>query len=339
MKTIILYHADWDGIVAAWVAKRALMHGAYRGRLLVEPVKESDIETYGVQYNQPFEVSVDGANVYVLDFSFPPDFMATIVEVANRVVMIDHHISAIKKWKGEDIDNDPKWAKLKVEFDTGNAGCALTYWYFYHNPEDPDELDKLWESPLVWYAEDHDLWRFSMHNSREWRAVMRSMNQSFESCDKLHHAMELGEGNRDYDDMLAKGSAIIEYQDHLVETAVRHAEQYEIDGYLCLGAQVPFDGLISLVAGKLAEEAQEVGAGTARSGMFGMCWFKAKGGRWVYSLRSRGSDDTFDVGQVAQRMGGGGHPAAAGFSSDKPPTEFLAENVRARREAEQESDG
>lgn len=330
MKTIILYHGDWDGIVSAWVAKKALMMGAVGGRLQRTPVKEEDIELEGVQYNQPFQMSISGADVYILDFSFPPDFMRTITEAAKRVTMIDHHVSAIKKWEGAPVPDN-----LKLVFDTEHAGCFLTYMYFFNNPEDPDDEHCIWEfPPLVAYAEDHDLWNFGLAFSREIRASMRGFNQSLEMCEKVNNTLVAGsiEGRDDpeYDAFILKGETIIEYQDHLVETAVRHAEQFEIAGYLCLGAQVPFDGLISLVAGTLAEKADE-----DRKGLFGLCWFKAKGNRWVYSLRSRGGD-LFDVGEVARKMGGGGHPAAAGFSSDKPPTYFLAESVAARRKAEVE---
>ena len=49
------------------------------------------------------------------------------------------------------------------------------------------------------------------------------------------------------------------------------------------------------------------------------------GGRWRSSLRSRGGTD---VAAVAQRLGGGGHHLAAGFTADGDPAD-IADRVRA----------
>jgi oligoribonuclease NrnB/cAMP/cGMP phosphodiesterase (DHH superfamily) len=318
MRYIIVHHGDWDGIVAAWVCKQAL-----QGR----KVADEDIEVYGIQYKQPFEVDITGAVVYILDFSFPPDVFWPMFESAKRVVMLDHHQTALEAWYKNHPENRTQkdaFAKYVYEGDIsiwiadGVAGCELTWRWFYKNERMPQ---------LVQYAADHDLWKFALADSHKVRAIMRSYKQSLESCDILDALLEGQEGS--WDEAMAEGKAIMRYQDGLVETAVRHAEQFEIGGVLCLGTQVAFDGLISLVAGKLAETAEE-----ERKGFFGFCWFKSKGHMYVYSLRSRGD---FDVSEVAKKMGGGGHAKAAGFSTNLPPTKFLAAYVEARRKAEVEN--
>jgi len=314
MKHIVIHHGDWDGIVAAWVCKQALQG---------QKVADEDIEVYGIQYNQPFEVSITGAVVYILDFSFPPNVFWKMFETAARVVMLDHHQTALEAWSKNHPENRTQKDAFKKYVSEGDisiwikdgvAGCELTWRWFYEN--EPMPL-------LVEYAADHDLWQFKAQDSHLVRAVMRSYKQSLESCDLLDALLEGREGS--WSEAMAEGTAILRYQDGLVETAVRHAEQFEIDGVLCLGAQVAFDGLISLVAGKLAEEAVD-----KVKGNFGLCWFKAEGDhKWVYSLRSR--EGGIDVSTVAKRMGGGGHAKAAGFSSEHPPTYFLATVVEARR--------
>ncbi len=316
MKHIVLYHSDWDGIVSAWVAKQALQG---------QSVPDDKIEIYGIQYNQPFDVSITGAIVYILDFAFPPEVFWVMFDGAKKVVMIDHHKTALEAWANAHpecqtgIDKFKKYVSendISVWIKDGVAGCELTWRWFYENETPP---------ALVEYAADHDLWKFEQPDSHEVRAVMRSYKQSLESCDLLDALL-----NGNWAEVLAEGRAIMRYQNSLVETAVRHAEQFEIDGVLCLGTQMASEGLISLVAGKLAEKAVE-----DIKGNFGLCWFKAEGDhKWVYSLRSRA--DRMDVSAIAKRMGGGGHAKAAGFSSEYPPTHFLAETVEARRREEDE---
>jgi oligoribonuclease NrnB/cAMP/cGMP phosphodiesterase (DHH superfamily) len=312
MRHVIIHHGDWDGIVSAWVCKQAL-----QGQ---EKVAEEDIEVYGIQHNQPFAVDFTGATVWILDFFYPPEAFWTIFETAAKVTMIDHHIKALEKWakaheqylRDDGVFEHRVQENVDIYIQDGVAGCMLTWQWFYQDEEPP---------MLVEYAADHDLWKFELPDSHEVRAIMRSYKQSLESCDILDAKLEGREGS--WNEMIAEGQAIIRYQDGLVETACRHAEQFEIAGTLCLGTQMALDGLISLVAGQLAETAVE-----DSKGLFGLCWFKARGGKYVYSLRSRGD---FDVGTLADKMGGGGHTNAAGFSCETPPTEFLAEVVEARR--------
>ena len=55
------------------------------------------------------------------------------------------------------------------------------------------------------------------------------------------------------------------------------------------------------------------------------------GGRWKVSLRS--SDGDVDVSVIARASGGGGHKAAAGFSTEMTPDElvvFLRDQVSAQ---------
>lgn len=104
--------------------------------------------------------------------------------------------------------------------------------------------------------------------------------------------------------MIAEGHSIQRYYRLRVEEMKRSAYPATINGHSCWVSNAPYFAA-SEVAGELCERGAE----------FGACYFEAEGGRFQYSLRSRGD---FDVSAIARQYGGGGHKNAAGFSSNAP---------------------
>lgn len=308
----IIYHADWDGIVAAWVARNGLKQP---GR---------SFEFHSINYGRKPPKIPEHRDVYILDFALTPEaFRDFCKERTGRVVMLDHHKTSVEKWQAagmpvESVGCDEfKGLSFRtgnvdheVIFHDGEAGCSMTLLYLrgYYKPGDD------WDGPchvtLVRYAADHDLWRFKEPNSKNIRAVMRSYPQTIEACDEISNKM-----NKDFKGLVEEGEAIQRFMERQIESACRHAELMEIQGHRCWAAQVPFDGLISEVAGRLAGK---------EGGEFGVCWFKLQGTTWCYSLRSRGE---FDVSEIAKKFeGGGGHAKAAGFQTEANPLSFLVKD-------------
>jgi phosphoesterase RecJ-like protein len=58
-----------------------------------------------------------------------------------------------------------------------------------------------------------------------------------------------------------------------------------------------------------------------------------RGGSPARRISLRASHDELDVSAIARKSGGGGHPQAAGFSSDAPIEEITAFLVQAFTEA------
>lgn len=300
----IIYHADWDGIVAAWVARNALKKPGV------------SLEFHSINYGHKPPGIPGHHDVYILDFAFPPEVFAEFCrERTGRTVQLDHHKTAFEKYAARREESGQKLEPGRrvsfttscldeVIFEGGEAGCMMTWVYMLGGydgkpiPEPP---------PLAQYAADHDLWHFGMPHSRTVRAAMRSYPQTLESCDELNTKM-----CEDLEGLVEEGTAIERFMKRQIESACRHAELMEMDGHRCWAAQVPFDGLISEVAGELAKK---------EGGEFGVCWFKLQGTQWNYSLRSRGD---FDVSEVAKKFGGGGHAKAAGFASMDSPICFLS---------------
>lgn len=304
----ILYHSDMDGLVAAWVATKYL------------DSEDVLLELFPVQYEQPLPKEFTERQwdeIYILDFSLPIElFEVMLAEHAGKLVMLDHHKSAIETygahWKVDGIGetSDPYlWSPdddTKVIFHNGVAGCTMTEYYFQGQySDDPSKEVSL--PKIVEYAADHDLWRFDLPNSKEIRAAFRSYPMNMATCQMLADKLQSNPSK-----LVAEGKAIVRFKNEIVATAVRHAEWIQIGGATGLAAEMPVAGLISDVAGELAEQ---------EGAEFGCCWFKVAGSDdWVYSLRSRGE---LDVSQLAMQHGGGGHAKAAGFNTNTNPFGFL----------------
>jgi len=107
------------------------------------------------------------------------------------------------------------------------------------------------------------------------------------------------------------GAEIRRYYRQRVEETKLHAYPVTMDEFTVLVVNAPYY-LASDVAGEIAESADN---GLAAA------WWMNKDGAVTVSLRSRGA---VDVGKLAVRFGGGGHPGAAGFRHAVPLTPGMA---------------
>ena len=107
------------------------------------------------------------------------------------------------------------------------------------------------------------------------------------------------------DDLHPIGEGVVRYKNSYVNSVVRKPMWHTIGGY-----RVPVvntGSFISSVANRLCDIYPRA--------EFAACYFDIPGRR-VWSLRSIGD---FDVGDVAKKLGGGGHRNASGFSEENIP--------------------
>lgn len=269
MKPLVLYHGGcYDGFTAAWVAYRAL----------------GKIEALPVLYGQPAP-DCAGREVYVLDFSYPRAILEAMHASAKKLVVIDHHKSAMKDLEGLSY----------CIFRDDASGARLTWEYFNLPAIEPyGPVTPPW---LVTYTEDRDLWRHKLPYTREINAALRSYEFSFKQWDAFHAIdMQIFLAK----DFVAEGCAILRRERQIIDQHLRHVREIKLGPYTfpAVNASV----LFSEIAGEVA-----------KGHPFGACYFDRDDGKRQWSLRS--DEDGVDVSEVAKHFGGGGHRHAAGFET------------------------
>jgi oligoribonuclease NrnB/cAMP/cGMP phosphodiesterase (DHH superfamily) len=260
---LCIYHGNCaDGFGAAWVFKRYADRGF-------------DFHA-GVYQDPPPDVT--GRDVYLVDFSYKRGIVEQMMKVANRVVLIDHHKTALDDLKPL-IDE----RRIEALCSLNQSGAMLAWKWFNGNFTRPPEL--------LYHIEDRDLWRFALNGTREIQANVFSYPYDFEVWDKL---ME-----RPVEELIAEGRAIERkhFKDinELVQVVAR---PMKIGGHVVPMANLPYT--LTSDAGHLL----------AKGKPFAGCYWDTPEGR-VFSLRSQ--DDGLDVSEIAKQYGGGGHAHASGF--------------------------
>lgn len=271
-KPLIIYHGNCaDGFSAAWCFWRK--YGA-----------DADYVA-GVYQQDPPDVT--GRDVYLVDFSYKRPVIEQMLKVANSVMLIDHHKTAIEdleplfmqdSWTGE-----PK--QLAYFVDLNRSGATLAWDYLF-----PDEERPL----LLGHIEDRDLWCFKLPGTREIQAFVFSYEYTFELWDKLMSADQV-----ELLKMTAAGAAI-ERKHHkdIAELVAVCKRRLVIGGHDVPVASLPYT-LVSDAAHLMAQGEP-----------FAACYWDTAEGR-VFGLRA--TDDGLDVAEIAKQYGGGGHAKAAGF--------------------------
>lgn len=273
---LCIYHCNCaDGFGAAWVFKN------YADR-------EHDFHA-GVYQDAPPDV--EGRDVYLVDFSYNRAVVEEIVEKANRVVLIDHHKTALDDLKPL-IDSGAIEHLTSIE----HSGAMLA-WKWFNGFSEPPQLIK--------HIEDRDLWRFALPHTREIQANVFSHPYDFKVWDELMATP--------VEQLVAEGKAIErKHFKDIAELVQVCRREMTIGGIIVPVASLPYT---------LTSDAGHLMA-TEHPSKIGVCYWDTPSGR-VFSLRS--TDDGPDVSEIAKQYGGGGHAHASGF---RMPYDKLAQFER-----------
>jgi hypothetical protein len=275
-KNMVLYHMPClDGFCAAWMAWRKF--GA-------------DAEYVPALHGNP-PPDVTGKQVYIVDFSYPYDVTLQMLERAERLVILDHHVTA-----QDDLERIPRSDKVEIVFDMERSGAGLARDYFHPGLE----------SWVVDYTQDRDLWRFALPHSKQVNAYLATIPESFAEFDRVHEQVTSNEA-------ASYGAGAELYKLNYVAKMREHAQRVRFAGHDDIPlVNAPFSAISELV-GELAEAA-----------LFAVGWSQRGDGKVVFNLRSRGN---FDVSELAKEFGGGGHKKAAGFVVDLAVHQHLLEKA------------
>ena len=282
-ESLVLYHDNCpDGFTAAWAVWLALGDKA---------------DYLPVNYGQePPLVDAKGRRVILVDFSYSRSALDALSAIAARVEIYDHHKTAqetLLDWADEAPET------RRVVFDMSRSGAGIAW------DEFTDDNEMLWlgvRPRLVSYVEDRDLWKWALPDSREISEFLFSLDRTFIEWSRVALAWGHNAG------MTAAFEAAIEAGKALLRAKrVRVAKICENARWLTLGGhQIPVVNTawdFSEIGEHLCELFPEAPCG-------GYYFDRVDKRQWGFR-----STSDFDVSILCKHYGGGGHQAAAGFTT------------------------
>lgn len=220
--------------------------------------------------------SLRNKNVLMLDFSLRTEKENDLLAaVTNTLHIYDHHETAKDKLEGRPY----------ATFDMTRSGAGLTWDYLYGSAS----KERPW---WVEYTEIRDLWQWDRReNSRQVAAYLGTLPFTAAAWRDL---TSLSEAEAE-----EKGRGALAQIDHYVREAVKHVQH----GF--------FNGLSVAVLNVIYLNCSEVGNELAKQADFSLTWFEREDQTIQFSLRGSGK---VKVNEIAKKLGGGGHPNAAGFN-------------------------
>jgi uncharacterized protein len=250
-------------------------------------LKCPECEMIGVDYNDEFDFSSLTINeeVFIVDFSFPPDIMKVLYS-KYRVHWIDHHKSAIEKCK--DLSNFPGIREI------GKAGCELTWKYLFPDKPIPEAVRLLGRYD-VWDHQDPDVLPFQYG--------MRSLENTHPDLTYWKDLL-LPSDNKFFELILGEGITIFHYQQTQDEKYAKG-----------MSFETEFEGLRAIAVNKALCNSKVFDSVYDPEKHDIMIVFGMKAGQFKYSLYC--AKDEIDVSEIAKKHGGGGHKGAAGFHANE----------------------
>lgn len=287
----IIHHFDSDGKAAAYVVNKLTTEKDEFG-------KEYFSINYGIAF--PFEKINKGEIVYIVDYSISSQEMDRLLSITPNVIWIDHHITAINKYKGY----DKPIRGLRYD---GIAGCMLTYNYLTQIKQGKRE-DEILYSPLTCESApeflkliaDYDVWEFK-YGART-KGFEKGLSLYPNNPDDNLWDILWEEPTKFMEKIIQQGLTVIKYRENLMQNICKYKGFATVfDGYKAWAVNCP--SMTSADYYHPDDEEYDI-----------YISFSYNGKEWVYSLRSCNG---VDVAAIAAKHGGGGHKAAAGFSSKK----------------------
>jgi hypothetical protein len=316
-RVLVCYHSPClDGFASAWVVGHRFGF--------------DNVEFIGVKYGDPVPDMTD-REVYIVDFSYPPEVLIPAAKTAKKIVVLDHHETARQQWRSITHPDKPEvrlyrngmikqWSEphqsllpvityselpdnLEVIFSDSKAGVGTTW----------DRLFLEQDFPIVLNAIDCGD-RFKMGEFERVRDVCEYCRaQGFLRASPANFTKftNLIEETDSHDTMWSNYETIAD-QGAFIATAYDNL----------LAEFVPFDkpNLIEFVGYTVPCHAvpdffkSSVGARFGKQYPFSITYDdNLVPGHRKFSLRSD-QETGVDVEMIAKQFGGGGHQHAAGFT-------------------------
>lgn len=289
------YHNDSDGKCAGfWVALNVGIHDKYND---MPAFQEIDYRT-----KFPMETIRKDEQVYIVDYSISPDEMRELLNITKDVTWIDHHKTAIEKYK--EFEHEIRG----IRYD-GVSGCMLTYCYIHHMTArgegeiKPFDISMTEDAPMFTkFIDDWDVWKFNYGDDTRYFQIAFNA-YDFSPCADTWDMFLDNDGEQT---LIEQGKIMIQYRDNWAKNYMKLGFETEFEGYKCFAVNLGCcnsDYFKSLPEGKY-----EI-----------LMPFVFDGNVYTVSLYST----TVDVSEIAKKYGGGGHKGASGFQIKELPFKKL----------------
>lgn len=295
MPELILYHrTDADGWCSAAIALRSCNDCGI------------DAAVYGINHGDkiPWEEIWAAEKVWMLDFMLPPPEMDRLIQSGKPLIWIDHHLTALTWWQARNEIPLPGSVVL-LDPEAGNpspasrlAACELVWKFCF---------PLLLAPKAVRLAGRYDVWDHRMAGTREFQAGIRLYEDHIKPTSAWW--AKLLESDTMVDALVEDGKPIVLARKMEHARLMQAAWVIEWEGYRWLCVNGPF--LNSLAFESAYRSEQHDGC------MAIMFW----GSKWSVSMYS--PDQSKDFTAIAKRHGGGGHPAACGFTQQDFPKDLF----------------
>jgi len=220
--------------------------------------------------------NLTGREVYLIDYTWPIPVMQKLKLQAKKLVAIDHHISQADSVK---ISHEHR-------FSLDRSGAVLAWRYFFPKAKAP---------ALLKYIEDYDLWIHKYSDTAAVHSLVNATPFDFKSWSRLSAGLEKKSSAKE---LLAQGRVVLAAEGKAIQELLGYAYKVKFDGkeVMAINSPVFNDQLGNILYRKHPPLA--------------IVW-RTERDRIHVSLRSDGS---VDVSKIAEKYGGAGHRAAAGFS-------------------------
>ena len=281
-QALVLYHDNCpDGFTAAWAVWTAL---------------GDEAEYRAINYGQHLPSApsdYEGRRLIFVDFSLPREELKTLIKFGAHVEVYDHHKTAEADLR--DL------AGAKVVFDMARSGAGIAW------DEFSTDMEANWlgvRPRLISYVEDRDLWRWKLPDSREVSEYIFSLERTFLTWDQLATAWGHNAGMTPaFLAAVEAGKALLRAKHVRVAKVCENVRWLTLAGHTIPVVNTAWD--FSEIGEYLCEQFPDAPCG-------GYYFDRADKRQWGFRSREGG----FDVSALAKQYGGGGHTAAAGFTSD-----------------------
>lgn len=243
--------------------------------------------------------------VVILDFSFDTDTFELLKNTFERVVMIDHHDTALRKYEmhGSKISYGENWL---IVLDKNHSGAYLSYKHFEqtlsnsnHNSVPDSKIPYVFK-----LIEDRDLWKFKYEDTDSFHEGMQLVPRDLDEWKKKLQDAE------EYQTIITNGSYVVKYRNILCNENIKQQTQrvdicYELGGIKIHKQARCVNTLPTLYSntGSLLCSNTDVD--------LALMWSINESGNVMCGLRSGAKYNTLPI---AEFFGGGGHEFASGFT-------------------------